>query len=671
VSRYKSAGMTNFCQVLAVLVLLLVSPAAWAAEPVGQWRIASPDARVAAEVRRAPSGGLAYRVTLKPGRGAERLVVDWSALGIATSRPAYPTAATPDLLASAAFAGVERGSVHERYRMVSGKRRDNDARANSLTLNFDQSDGIRVSIDFRAYDDGVAFRYRLAGPKQMTGLYRRLEREATEFDLSGAERMFGQTYDLPAAYRPAYSMLAAAGGHAVGAAPPTAEATGWGFPALFRLPGAWALIHESGLDGQSYGSHLQVVPGTRRYRVAGPDAGEVYGVGSAEARHPLPWTLPWRVIVVGETAGAIAESNLLFHLASPNAIGDDAWVKPGLASWSWWSDRSSPRDPEKMKPFIDFAGDMAWPYSLVDANWTDFGYDRLQQLIDYAAGRSVRLLLWYNSGGDNNHVTEQPRNLMADTHTRRAEFARISMMGIAGVKIDFFHTDKQFMIQRYLEILRDAADYKLLVVYHGSTTPRGWQRTFPNLMSMEGVRGAEVYTLNDPGYTAGAPGQNSLLPFTRNVGGSMDFTPVVFSQARTPRLTTPAHEAATGILFESGVQHLPDSVEAYRALPSALLNYLKHLPAAWDETRFLPSEPGRYAVVARRSGERWYVAGLNGENREIKLKLNLGFIPHGATLLTDGKLGSPLSSSSYTPAKRPFQITLKPYGGFVLAPMSR
>jgi hypothetical protein len=381
----------------------------------------------------------------------------------------------------------------------------------------------------------------------------------------------------------------------------------------------------------------------------------------------LPWNSPWRVLIVG-TLSEIVQSTLVQTLAAPAAF-DGGWVRPGRASWSWLSDHDSSQDAAKLTDFVDLAAEMGWEYSLVDANWNRIPEEQFSRLLSHAAEKNVGLFLWYNSGGSNNAVTEAPRNLMADRALRRAEFARISRLGIRGVKVDFWHSDKQFMMQRYLDLLADAADFKLLVNFHGSTIPRGWERTYPNLMTMEAVRGHEFYTFKSkPDYGELAPSQNALVPFMRNVVGPMDSTPVVFVPKLIARLTTMGHEAALGVVYESGIQHFSDATKAYRALPSDWKTYLSTLPTAWDETRLLDGYPGQYAVLARRKGDRWWVGAINGSAQPRNLVLDLSFISGPMTILSD-RNGEPASSrlgrkSSATAVK------LAPYGGVVLYPAS-
>jgi hypothetical protein len=378
--------------------------------------------------------------------------------------------------------------------------------------------------------------------------------------------------------------------------------------------------------------------------------------------------MPWRVIMVGQTLRTIVESNLVYDLSAPSRISDTSWIHPGRVSWSWWSDHASSKNYASLSHFVDLAAEMGWEYSLVDANWNIMTGGSLNQLADYARQRGVGLLVWYNSGGPHNNVTEQPRDLMFDRDTRRAEFARLETLGVRGVKVDFFQSDKPQIIQLYLDILQDAADFHLLVDFHGSTIPHGWSRTWPNLMTMEAVRGAESYTF-DQTYAQNAPIQNTILPFTRNVIGPMDYTPVTFTDELRPHLTTNTHELALSVIFESGLLHLADSVQAYESLPDAPKTFLQQVPTVWDETHFLAGEPGKYVVLARRSGSDWYVAGINGQSQPQDVTLDFSFLDDIPSIMTLIQDGDDRVSFDTTPANvdssAPMTITMQAEGGFV------
>ena len=442
-----------------------------------------------------------------------------------------------------------------------------------------------------------------------------------------------------------------------------------GLPALFSVGGrAWILVTESDLTEHYAASHLAAEAPGGRYVLRFPDQAEGQGVGAAEPSSPLPWTLPWRVVIASRTPAGIFESTLVDELASPSAIADTSWVAPGRAAWSWWSDDNSPKNEAALNRFTDFAAEMGWEYSLIDANWNLMDPAALDRIRAHAREKHVGLLLWYNSGGPHNVVTEQPRDRMHLREVRRKEFAMLRDWGIKGVKIDFWQSDKQDRIAQYLDTLRDAADYHLMVDFHGCTLPRGWERTFPHLMSMEAVQGAEQYKFN-PKYPAAAAWHNTVLAFTRNVVGSMDYTPVTFSDSRNPHVTTYGHELALSVVFESGLQHFADSPESYRSLPPEAIAFLKAVPAVWDESKLLAGEPGKLVVVARRKGQDWYVAGISGTDTPQTVTVSLaalGPTAHSLAMIVDGK--GPRALTSVTKAVAvggTLTVDLQSRGGFV------
>lgn len=248
--------------------------------------------------------------------------------------------------------------------------------------------------------------------------------------------------------------------------------------------------------------------------------------------------------------------------------------------------------------------------------------------------------MWYNSGGPHTGVTSTPRDRMLTHENRVEEFTKLKKLGVAGIKVDFFESEKQDMIKYYLDILEDAAQFELVVYFHGCIVPRGWERTYPNLMTYEAVRGAEWYN-NGPEFTMAAPEHNTILPFTRNVIGGMDYTPVTFTNSQYPHVTSYGHELALSVLFESGIQHLADRPEGYRELPDAVKTFLKGVPSAWDDIKLLDGYPGRDVMLARRKGDAWYIGAANADHRREKRKtVKFDFLPEGKkyqmTLIADG-----------------------------------
>jgi len=630
------------------------------------WTLTSPNSDLAITAKLDESQSLKYQITLK-----DHKVVKWSDLGLVTSFKNHEgdgKRTMRDFSKALTFVSSTQQKISETYTMSTGKRLENKVEGNEQSLTFKASDGAQFRVDLRAYDKGVAFRYTvLSDPNpKLNILYHTAEQELTSFNMGTEGKHFGQGVDIMRTFTPAYERPYNSG-VPIGTAVAPKEGVGWGFPSLFETPKAWVLLHDSGYHGQYHAVHLSADPKEGVYRVQEPPANEAGGMGSTKASSTLPWTLPWRFMVVSEDVSDIVESNMVFDLAEPNKIKDTDWIKPGTVSWSWLSDHASSRDEAKLKKFIDLAAEMGWAYSLVDANWNTISETIMEDLVAYGKAKKVDLIFWYNSGGPHNWVQEEPRNLMHEPVARRAEFAKLQKLGVKAVKIDFFQSDKQFVMQQYTEILRDAADFQIMVDFHGCTAPRGWERTWPNLVTMESVRGAENYTFDPEPYAPLAPAQNTVLPFVRNVIGSMDYTPVTFSNFVQPHITTMAHEAALAVVFESGLLHPADSVEAYRALPAAWKKYLSEVPAAWDETKLVGGYPGREVVIARRKGKAWYVAGINGEDTEKELRLDLSLLTdREGTLLYDGSKENPYASEKIAIKGGTHSIKLQPYGGFVM-----
>jgi hypothetical protein len=441
---------------------------------------------------------------------------------------------------------------------------------------------------------------------------------------------------------------------------------GWIIPALFRLPasGRWVMLTESGLEASYCACHLAARAEGGVYRIAFPDPGEVDGKFDATPSWSLPWSTPWRVVMLGDRLATIVESSLVTDLAPPSLLGDTAWVKPGRASWSWWSDGGSPRVYTRLVPFVDLAADMRWEYALVDSGWPGMEGGSWQQLVEYARPRGVGILLWYHSGVP--HANYRGRDQLWVPDKRREEMKRIAEGGVKGMKIDFFDSDKQEVVKNYLGILEEAARAHLLIDFHGSTLPRGWDRTYPHLMSMEAVRGAESLG-SDQAFADSAPAHHTILALTRNVVGPMDYTPVIFSPSRggrpALRRTTYGHELALSVVFESGLQHFADAAERYLALPDEARDLLRAVPVAWDETRLVEGEPGKLVVMARRKGQTWYLAGINGEAREKDVAVPASYrSDRPALLIADGD-----SDTSFAIRRAlPTSVRLRPNGGFVL-----
>ncbi len=618
------------------------------------WELNSPDGSLTIKVELKDSA-LFYNV-VKNSNSQAIPVLDRSPLGI--------TRKDQDFTGSLKYVKKSEVSfIDETYTMSVGKQTELRNNANELVLTFENMSGSMLDLILRAYDDGVAFRYRF--PERSENIVW-ITGESSGFKLDTTGKAWIMPYSKPSIWGPAYESNYM---DAINIGTPSRGDQGWAFPLLFNTGGMWILITEAGNDTTSYGARIQQNADNGMYKIRLPDPDEGLGTGVVEASSTLPWSTPWRIIMAGETPAAIVENNMVYHLSEPCKIKDVSWIKPGRVSWSWWSDHSSPRDVNKLKRYVDLSGEMTWEYTLVDANWNIMKVGNIEELRAYAREKGVGLLLWYNSGGPHNSVTEQPRDIMNDPSKRRMEMKKLQEWGIKGIKVDFFQSDKPNIMKLYLDILKDAADYHLLVDFHGCTLPRGWARTWPNLMSMEGVKGAEQYT-GDLNFAENASLYNTIYPFTRNVVGSMDYTPVTFSDysSKTAHTTTLGHELALSVIFESGLQHFADIDSAYRSVPDYVQEFLKTIPVVWDETRYISGYPGKYIALARRKGNTWYLAAIEGEKKAQNLTLPLSFLKEGAYILEmitdrDAEKAFDYMQKEVSPDDS-IEIQLQPKGGF-------
>jgi hypothetical protein len=630
-----------------------------------EWSVVSPNGIVRISVQLADLAGTAdyplgkclyYRVEHGP-EGHREVVIHDSPLGLRLQGE--------DLVAKLRFESAQPPQMIDvDYELPHGKRHQCRNRANHQTLLFRSESGKPLELDLRAYDNGAAFRYRLPGGSDSSVT---LEAEATGFALASDDKLWMKPVDAPGKYAPGYE---ACFENEIAPGTPAPLGAGWAFPVLFHTAGnRWGLISESNVQANFCGTRLASVAPHGVYRISLPEPGEGNGQGAVQPSAATPWEMPWRVILLGSTLGDVVESTLVDDLAEPSWLKDTSWIRPGRVAWSWWSDNDSPRDGAKQKKFVDLAAEMGWEYVLVDANWDLMDNGNIHDVLRYAKEKGVGVILWYNSGGPHNIVTEKPRDTLTYKTVRRYELELLKSWGVAGIKVDFFQSDKQNVIGLYQAILEDAADYQIMINFHGCTAPRGWQRTWPHLMSMEGVRGAEYYIF-DPTYPERAPVQNTITPFTRNVVGPMDFTPVALTDNTYPHRTTVAHELALSVVFESGLLHFADKAEAYLSLPRAPKEFLKQVPVTWDDTRLVAGYPGQYVVMARRHGNTWYVAGINGQNQPREESIALGdWLPAGryrlARIVDGADARSFADDVQELPASRKFAVKMLPSGGFV------
>lgn len=507
--------------------------------------------------------------------------------------------------------------INEQYTMLHGKRSKCSNSANEMVVNFENTGKAKLNLIIRAYNDGLAFHYEF--PEKEGSFV--IKDELTSYTIPSSTKRWMEKWD--------------AGSELTYAAMKDDNVQqSWGIPALFNTSDTtcWFMIHEADLNRNYCGTKLSNVNDKSKYKLAFSGPG-------GEPTITLPWESPWRVIMVGSLAD-IVESTLVDDVSTPSVISKTDWIKPGIASWNYWSSNHGTKDYKIVCEFADLAAEMDWPYTLLDWEWDQMGNGgNLEDAVKYILSKGVKPLLWYNSGAVKG-VQETPRDRMLTHESRIQEFSKLKKMGVAGVKIDFFWGEKQDMIKYYLDILDDAAKYEIMVYFHGCIVPRGWSRTYPHLMTYEAVRGAEWYN-NGPEFTYQAPEHNATIPFTRNVVGSMDYTPVTFTNSQFPHITSYGHELALSVVFESGIQHLADRPEGFYDLPDAAKSFLKNVPNAWDDTKLLNGYPGKDVVIARRKGKDWFIGGISAEQKVKQEKISFNFLPEGIkyklTLISDSK----------------------------------
>ena len=572
--------------------------------------IKSPDGKILVFLELKDQGKPYYRVNYQGGE-----VVTPSVLGLKTN--------IGDFTQGLEQKGVETREVTESYELRDIKQSHVDYRANEAVVTYTQKGEPVMDIIFRVSNRDVAFCYRLHDKKpDPMGNTRRVcvvEREASSFTLPDgtttflcpqSEPMVGFARTMPS-YETPYTLDEPMGKNGWG--------NGYTFPCLFKEQNCWVLISETGTDGGYVGCRL-VNDGGGNYRIGFPMPGELNGQHSTTPALGLPAVTPWRTITVGPLAH-IVETTVPFDLVQPKYKASKEYVY-GKGSWSWIIRMDSSCNFDEQKEYIDFSAAMGWQTVLVDAHWDkQIGYDRVAELARYAKTKGVALFLWYNSNGAWNDAPQTPIGKMNNSRIRRQEMKWMQENGIRGIKVDFFGGDKQPMMQLYEDILSDANDFGLLCIFHGCTLPRGWERMYPNYVASEAVLASENLHFGQGACDAEA--RNACIhTFVRNTVGSMDFGGSALNkfygtdnQHGTVRRTSDVYALATAVLFQSAVQHFALAPNNLTDAPAWAVDFMKKVPTTWDEVRFIDGYPGKYVILARRSGNRWFVAGINAESQ--------------------------------------------------------
>ncbi|RXG32400.1 glycoside hydrolase family 97 protein [Leeuwenhoekiella marinoflava] len=543
--------------------------------------------------------------------------------------------------------------------------------ANSLKYTVSNSENKQLSVLFQVSDNDIAFRYEIPKWGETRAIV--IENELTGFKFPENTTSFlsGMMHPMTGFARTAPSYESAYNADVPVSGQNASE--GYIFPGLFKVEQRfWVLISETGVRSLYPGSHLSNYQEGVFY-VDFPSPEQNNGFGSSKAQVGLPGITPWRTITVGEHLKPIVETTISWDVVEPLYEPSQNY-EYGKGTWSWiiWQDASM--NYEDQKTYIDLAAAMHFKYILIDAWWDErIGYERMKELIDYAASKEVGVFLWYNSNGIVNDAFQTPLNKMNTSIERKQEMQWLKKAGVKGLKVDFFGGDKQETMRLYEDILSDANDYGLMVIFHGTTLPRGWERIYPNFVGSEAVVASEMLVFVEDvrkkeAYNA------SIHPFVRNAVASMEFGGVVLNDYLNrgnkdgqKRMTTDAFQLATGVLFQNPVQMFALTPNNLDDAPQFELDFLKKLPTTWDETRFIDGYPGKFSVVARRRGDTWYVAGINAESEAKKLQLDLAFLSgKKVTLINDGQKGQTFTKALNIPKNGKSSITVQPGGGFVI-----
>ena len=620
---------------------------------------------------KSPSGNLEVVISDNAGKPTYRLSLDGkpmlteSALGLRTTMG--------DFTQGLAITDSKTETIEKQYDILNIKTSHINYKANSLTLALENQKKHKIIVTFIVSDNDVAFRYSLPLPNG--GKPRTLVlSEASSFNFPDGTTTFLSSQIGPgtgwAQTKPSYEEVY------IPDAPMNAKSQfrrGYTFPCLFHLPEGWALISETGTTGGYCGTHLSDYETGKGYTIAFPDKGENGGFGSKFVACSLPAETPWRTITVGTTLKPLVETTISYDVVEPLYEPTEKY-KSGRYTWSWliWQDGATVYD-DQVK-FIDLAAKMGYEYCLVDALWdTQIGRDRMVELSRYAQSKGVALMLWYNSNGTWNDAPQGPRNCLNTALARNREMKWLQEIGVKGIKVDFFGGDKQETLQLYEDILADANRYGIQVIFHGCTLPRGWERMFPNFVASEAVLASENVFFSE-GAAIREPFDLCMHPFCRNAVASMDWGGVIMNRymsrdnkSRHSRKTTDIFELASGITNQTSIQCVAMCPNNLSELKQLELDFLRQLPATWDETTFIDGYPGKYVVMARRHGQDWYIAGLNAQSEALKLTLSLPMMAGKiVNYYTDDKQDQPTLTKLKVDKHGRVKVIIQPNGGIII-----
>ena len=601
--------------ICGVLAMMMASASAL------EKKVASPGGKLVVTVND-NNGKPTYQVSLDG-----KVFLENSALGLNTNIGDFTQGMTMSEVS-------EVKAINDSYQLDRIKKSHVDYHANQQVMTFTK-DGKKVyDIIFQVSDHDVAFRYKLYPQGDTRCLVVNQEatsyqmpKETTSFLCPQMNPMTGFARTAPS-YETNYDLDVPVG--------TKLSRTGYTFPCLFKNGNnGWVLLSETGTDAGYVACRL-MGKADGSFQIANPMPEEMNGQGSAAPALNLPGETPWRTITVGKTLAPIVETTIPFDVVSQKYKASKQY-EYGKGTWSWIIGMDWSCNFDEQKRYIDFAADLGYQTVLVDALWdTQIGYPKMEELVKYGKSKGVDLFLWYNSNGCWNDAPQGPRGIMDNTLKRREAMAWMQKNGIRGIKVDFFGGDKQEMMKLYEDILIDANDYGIEVIFHGCTLPRGWERMYPNYVASEAVLANE--NLHFSQGMCDAEAKNACIhPFVRNAVGSMDFGGSTLNKyyngdnkSGTHRVTSDVFALATAVLFQSSVQHFALAPNNMTDAPAWAIDFMKQVPTTWDDTRFIDGYPGKYVIMARRHGDKWYVVGINAEKQTLKKRITLDMLRAGS-----------------------------------------
>ena len=618
-----------------------------------------------------PDGNLKVDISLKGGKPLytvsykDKTILEDSPLGFVTDIGDFST--------NVSYVGQTTSTVSKTYVQDRIKQSVVNYNANELKITFANADKNPFDVVFRVSNNDIAFRYEMPQYGETASIV--MKSEATGFDFPEntttficpqSDPMIGWKRTKPS-YEEEYKADA----------PVTTESQygeGYTFPCLFHVGDNWALVSETGVRSKYCASHLSDATEGGLYTIAFPNEGELNGLGTSTPGLALPGETPWRTITVGDNLKPIVETTVPFDVVEPLYEPSQDY-KFGRSTWSWivWQDPSI--NYEDQIKFIDLAAQMGYEYTLIDGGWeTNIGRERMEELFKYAQSKGVGVFVWYNSNGYWNDAPQCAKQCMSNSIDRKREMKWLQKCGVKGLKVDFFGSDKQQMMGLYEDILSDANDHGLMIIFHGCTIPRGWERMYPNYVGSEAVLASENLIFNQH-FDDNEAFNATLHPFIRNTIGSMEFGGTILNKrlnktndGGTYRRTTDVFQIATAVLFQNPIQNFAITPNNLYDAPSSMIEFMKEVPTTWDETRFIDGYPGKYCVLARRHNGKWYIAGVSALKEPLKLELDLSMLSDGdeCTYYYDNKKREPQKETLKIKKSSSVPVVIQPEGGVVI-----